>query len=711
MHYLEDKRVFGDAETGVVAYDDPQLLTAAGLARLERLDARLRKVEGVQDVLSLAEAALPSAPLDGRSLREHLQQQNISVEEFRAEMLACSLYRDRLLSSDGRTAVLVVTLAPPGETEVSRADTLEEIRGICDAHDLPAVLAGASVLVSEIYRHLEQDGRTLGIASSLVLAVVIALLFRNLRWIVLPLAVVHLTLVCTKASLVLGGMRLSMVSSPLTALVTVIGVATVVHVAIRFREERGARAPEDALRHTLIHVGPAIFWTCVTTAAGFSSLLISQIAPTRGFGTMMAIGSLLVFASAVGLVPGGTLLGRFHTDPARAPGEGKLSAALGGIVTGVERYPWRVACLGAVLLGVTSLGMLRLQVATDFNENFRQSSPIVASYNFLAERLGTAAMLDVLVDIPDADVPDNDVPDDEQAGYDDFLEELGRLQRELERQPGVVGTLSAVDVQDFMTGTKPGRVGVLGQLMAASVQDFTPAERLELLRLLKPDTLAGFWNQDRRVTRIMVQLGPTPGAEAKRRQVEAIEATARKRFPGARTAGVDVLLTYLVQSLLGDQWVTFGLAVTAILVMLSVAFRDWRLGLIALVPNAAPILMVVGAMGWLGLKVNVATAMLASVSMGLAVDFSIHYLYRFRHELRAGKSFEAALREAHGSVGLAMVLANIALVAGFSALTISAFVPTVHFGILVSVAMLGGLAGNLIALPLMLRLLPGFGRS
>jgi predicted RND superfamily exporter protein len=145
--------------------------------------------------------------------------------------------------------------------------------------------------------------------------------------------------------------------------------------------------------------------------------------------------------------------------------------------------------------------------------------------------------------------------------------------------------------------------------------------------------------------------------------------------------------------------------------MLMLAFRDWRLGLIALIPNATPILIVVGVMGWAGLKVNVATAMLASVSMGLAVDFSIHYLYRFQHELRSGKSFHDAVRDAHGSVGLAMVLANIALIAGFSTLVISAFIPTVHFGLLVSVAMLGGLVGNLISLPILLRLLYARGHS
>ena len=151
---------------------------------------------------------------------------------------------------------------------------------------------------------------------------------------------------------------------------------------------------------------------------------------------------------------------------------------------------------------------------------------------------------------------------------------------------------------------------------------------------------------------------------------------------------------------------TFGLAVAAIVVMMTVAFRDWRLGLIALVPNAAPILIVVGVMGWVGLKVNMATAMLASVSMGLTVDFSIHYLYRYRRERTAGKSITGgACATPMAASAWPWCWPTSRLIAGFATLTLSAFVPTVHFGILVSVAMLGGLLGNLTTLPLLLRYL------
>lgn len=693
VHYLEDKRLFGGLETSAVAYEDPKLLTQEGLARLGRLAVRLREVPGVQSVLSLAGVRLPSAPWDSRPLTEQLADGAVSPSQLRNELVGTDLYRGQLLSSDGRTTILLVEFVPVAESPTLRSEAIEAIRDIADQHNPPAVLAGGPVLVDDVFRHLEEDGRKLGFASSLVLMLVIAVLFRNLRWIVLPLLVVHVTLVWTKAGLVATGTELSMVSSPLVALVTVIGVATVMHVTLRFREDRLQHPPAEGLRQTMTYVVPAIFWTCVTTAAGFAALLASSVAPVQSFGTMMAVGSLLVFVTAVMLTPGVVMLGRYSTDPAPAPGERRVTAVLRMTIDGVERHPWKVAGLGAALAGLASLGILRLQVATDFNENFRESSPIVQSYQFVADRMGTVGTLDVLVDMPSVATRD----------FEAALDRLEQLQQTLQRQQGVVETLSLIDLFEFVGGGEKTNLAG-GQLPSWIAQSVPRRMQLTLMERLEPGIVSRFWNRQHNVARITVQVGAVKGAKAKQELVERIATLSREYFPSARTAGVYVLLTYVVESLLADQWVTFGLAVAAIFVIMTLAFWSWQLGLAALLANVAPILMVVGTMGWVGLKVNIATAMLASVSMGLAVDFSIHYLYRFQRERRSGQEFFAAMREAHGTVGLAMALANLALIAGFSVLVVSAFVPTIHFGILISVAMLGGLASNLVVLPLLLRL-------
>jgi predicted RND superfamily exporter protein len=195
------------------------------------------------------------------------------------------------------------------------------------------------------------------------------------------------------------------------------------------------------------------------------------------------------------------------------------------------------------------------------------------------------------------------------------------------------------------------------------------------------------------------------GVAGKERLVADIEKTVHRHLPGkVTTTGLYVLLAFLIDSLLGDQQLAFAVSAVGIFVMTTLAFRDVRLGFVAFAPNLVPIIVVLGAMGWFGLRINVATAMIGSISMGLVVDFSIHYLNRFRQERQAGHGFYLAMARTHMSTGKAMVFANLALMIGFGILATSKFIPTMHFGMLVSLAILGGLVGNLSILPMLLRL-------
>ena len=168
--------------------------------------------------------------------------------------------------------------------------------------------------------------------------------------------------------------------------------------------------------------------------------------------------------------------------------------------------------------------------------------------------------------------------------------------------------------------------------------------------------------------------------------------------------GFFVLLTNLVDSMLRDQWLTFSIALGGIFLMMLVSLLNFKLALVSMLPNALPIMVVMGLMGWLGLKINMGAAMIAAVSLGLSVDSSLHYLLSYKKARRAGQSRFAALQEVQQTVGRALVFATLALIIGFSSLCFSEFVPTIYFGALVSLAMLGGLLGNLVLLPLLLRL-------
>ncbi len=162
------------------------------------------------------------------------------------------------------------------------------------------------------------------------------------------------------------------------------------------------------------------------------------------------------------------------------------------------------------------------------------------------------------------------------------------------------------------------------------------------------------------------------------------------------------MLGRLVSNVLSDQWICFLLATLGILVVTTIATRSLRQALAALVPNALPVFLVLGAMGWMGMSVNMGAAMIAAVSMGLSIDSSIHYLSHMRRLTVSGKPAVKAMRSAQENVGLALVLATLALMAGFLSLCVSQFVPTIVFGVLVTLTMLGGLIGNLVVLPLLI---------
>lgn len=240
--------------------------------------------------------------------------------------------------------------------------------------------------------------------------------------------------------------------------------------------------------------------------------------------------------------------------------------------------------------------------------------------------------------------------------------------------------------------------------MLAGMRTLNLEERIELMKSLQPEMFPSLYNAEKGKMRLALRAMEQQPAEVKLRLIEEVERIGHEYFPEARATGLYVLLANLITSLLSDQLISFLAAAGAIAIVIGLEFRSIRMGLISLIPNVLPIVLLVGGIGWLGVPVNIGTAMIASVSMGLTVDSTIHYLAQYERLLQAGVSHELAVVESHAGVGRALVLANIALVIGFSVLALSHFIPLVYFGVLVSVAMVGGLTGNLFVLPVLIGL-------
>lgn len=672
LDFQRSRQIFGGDEFIILAYRDPGLmdkagnLTDAAEERMYALKQKLEQIPGVEpgSVQCLADAL--RTPYGKSRIRQFVT--------------------GLLLGEDGQSTAVVSRLQPVGAGPVSRAETFRQIRELADQHTPRAVVVGEPIQVHDMFRYVEEDGAILGLWSSLLLMFVTFLLFRSLRWMLLPLAIVQINLVWTKALLVISQMQLSMVSSMLNSLVTIIGIATVMHITLTFRNWRATLDREAALKQTLRELTVPILWTILTTSAGFAALISSQIAPMASFGIMMTLATLLLLLVVAMVVPAGILIGSTTSIPGTAWGEKYVADSLAHFANYTARHPVFVWLTTLILTAVASFGGVYLELETDFSKNFRASSPIVQALDFYETHLGGSGTWEVNFQAPES------LTDDYLTKVQNLVDDL----RLLEQRTTEDRLTKVVALTDGLSLIPTNLVFTRLSLET----------RLNLLSAVQPEFVQSVYNPAERRMRILLRSLERQPSESKLQLIQEVEQIARKHFPegNSGSTGLFVLLAYLIENLMEDQWTSSYLSAAALVIIMWMAERNLFMALGLLLPNLLPLCLVLGTMGWLGMKVNIASAMIASVSLGLTIDSSIHYLASYRRFRDAGAGMNEAISRSHRETGLALVWTNLALVAGFSVLTTSHFIPLVYFGVLVSVAMISGLIGNLVMLPMLIRL-------
>ena len=706
----------------LAVYRDPELWNqeGEGLERLADVSKQLGEIEGVQAVLSLAElhsilqklkgplqlfSTTPSTPplLDPNDKLAqafaHVFEGYTHKRDSQVVAIACLLEPVALES---------IEVSGPSKHE----QTIARIRQCLDMLPAPAqdgFVTGEPVLVAEGFKMVQRDGWRLGIVSSVLVSFVLLLCFRSIRWTLIPIFVVHWSLLVTQATLVVFNLELTMISSTLTAIVTVIGVATSMHLLLQYQQFRRQALPREiALERTFATLLAPIFWACVTDAVGFAALTIAQVGPVRDFGLMMAVGSLCVFAAIVLVVPGLALFGKWDADPSTPKLDLLVRLKLKHLLLTCLRYRGIALICLTCLLVAAAIGSAKMEVETDFTKNFHEGSPIVNGFSVIERELGGAGVWDIMLPAP-------------RELSDAYFDQVQQLEQELrsltvEEESGETVRLTKVlSMADALEATKESTVlsalPVSARLagMRASMPEFTGA------LLTKDIDAAGL-----RWLRIMLRSQEQAAANTKIALTTKVEQSVASYTSSpewislfseqtrgleselqGQVAGYHVMLGRLVSNVLADQWKCFLAATIGIYLVMSIATRSWFAGLAALLTNALPILLVLGTMGWLGIRANMGVAMIASVSLGLSVDSSIHYLMHYRRRMKQGKPALKALASAQENVGLAVALATLALIAGFCSLSASEFLPTVAFGTLTSLTMAGGLIGNLVMLPLL----------
>jgi uncharacterized protein len=430
----------------------------------------------------------------------------------------------------------------------------------------------------------------------------------------------------------------------------------------------------------------------LTDAVGFGALWWAEAGPVHDFGVMMGTASLVMVAALIVWVPALALLIPEPPRPATSAARG-LDWLLGKLVQAARARRRLIAVLLSLWLVLALLGLGRLRIETDFTRNFRSDSALARAYAFVENRLGGAGAWDVILPAPPR------LDDRYVAQVMALEEELRNLGSPFAEGRALTSVLSLADT-----------------LQASQRQEILAALPAELrsrgMQALLPSFLAALRGSDPRTgqayLRILLRAHDRREARHKQWLIDEVERRAAAHFPAregrppVRVAGYFVLLTELVAGLLRDQWICFAISLVGVGAMMGVALRSIRLALAGLLANLLPVLLLLGTAGWLEVQLNMGVAMIAAVAMGISVDSSLHYLFAYQRARRDGLASLEALQRVQRGVGPAIVMATLALAAGFASMCTSQFVPTVYFGGLGAVALLAGLLGNLLLLPLLL---------
>ncbi len=727
--YNTASAAFGDDNFVFVAYDDPALLTPGGMDRVGELARVLgpKVIEGVLRVESIDAMPLlwkvddgliemDRLPAFARDLAKRTMERTIGnmslsgtsalsvggavrsadaagLAELKGRLIKHPLFVGTLIDRRATATALVVRLRKTEEHDVKV--TVAEIRDRADAFaarhriEAPAVV-GPPVLLADGFRSIDVDGRRLAIVGMVLIGVVMLSATQSLWWALVPLLAGWVVWLATEWVLATFGLKLSLSGGPLVAQIIVLTMPAASHLAIHFRDElRRDRDRRVAARTSLAAVSRPILWCALTGAIGYGALATSNVVPIQQFGWIMGVCTLLasllvMFLAPVAMIP------PFRMEvPAKFGSASRVSAGVGRVTGWVYRHPAPVVIAVVAVVAPLAAGMGSLRYESNYINAFKPETRVVRDYRAVESKLGGIGVVELIV-------PAEGVVSPEMLARFRAVEAGLVAAGRAEGAPGAAYALSLATVLD-----PDGRIAALPPDSAKRVL----ATKLDLIAASpQAELLRGFWDPKAGEGRILVRLVEQQPAPAKSAIFADATRLARAAFgPGSFLTGLSFLMTKTTEGVIRTQWTTFFWSVLGILIMLTIALRGPLLAALAMVPTLLSVALVLGLMGWLGIKLDLATALVASVALGLSVDDTFHCLLQFR-ERRKGQAFEPSLFASYAVTGPGVLLSSTAVAVGFLALRFSEFVPFSNFGAMVAIATAGSTLGNILFLPACLTL-------
>ncbi|HIF73823.1 MAG TPA: hypothetical protein EYG31_09705 [Porticoccaceae bacterium] len=749
---------YGIRESVTIAYTpEGDLFDRSELNRLGELLEELLLIDRVESVDSILNVPVfEDTPLTGISENYlTLTNEDIDLVSAREEITSSPVFRNAVISPDGKTAGVLVSFAidDTARTLLARrtelrslqrtgeigGDQLSELQNIEADYAVHSVLAadrqhenitavretleryrdgaqiylgGAPMIADDLVTFVQSDLSNFSSAVVLLIIFALGLIFRKIRWVALPLAC------CVVAGTIMVGVlglmdwRVTVVSSNFISLLLIITISLTVHLTVRYRELRATRHfsnHDKLLQHSVLSMFRPCLYTALTTAVAFGSLIVSGILPIITFGWMMMMGVATALIVTFTLFP--AVMSSINKDETEYSPNLKfnLTSALANFT---EKMRGKILVLYFLVLLFSLIGLGQLRVENSFIDYFRESTEIFQGMSLFDDKLGGTLSFDVVVDLAaDEEAFDDGFGDDFGGGFDDGfddnddaywftapkMDQVKAIHQYLDNDPQTGKVLSfgaVIELAEILNGNQ-----AIDGLLWAVLYNRIP-------ETLKETVVNPFISIDENQLRFNVRVIESADDLNRNELLQRIETGIEQEFgfedEQVELTGILVMYNNVLQSLFQSQILTLGVVMFAIMLMFLVLFRSLKIAFICIIPNAIAAAFVLGIMGWLGIPLDIMTITIAAISVGIGVDNTIHYMHRFKREFPRFGNYRDTMFFCHNSIGRAMYFTSMTIIAGFSILALSNFIPTIVFGLLTSLAMLVALIGSLTLLPQLL---------
>jgi len=758
------------------------------LRKIKQLRGELQRLKSVSSVVSILDVPLlesPPVPIkELASSVQTLESPTVDKRLAKIELSKSPIYQNSIISPDLKTTALQINFpidetyrnlltrrnrlrekqadGPLTETEKaefekvtrqfknhrnmireSRHKDIAEIRAIMDNYrqDAKLFLGGVSMIADDMVSFIKNDLKIFGIGVFFFLVATLSIIFRKLRWVMLPMLCCGFSAISMIGLLGLFGLEVTVISSNFISLQLIITMAITIHLIVRY-QELSQKNPEAGQRKLVYDTVRLMLRPCLyaglTTMAGFGSLLLCNILPVITFGWMMIAGITVSLFVTFMLFPAGLMLLNKEALKSKFDVKFSLTSILAKFTQGHGTMIMVISCTVFV---VSAMGFSKLVVENSFIDYFKHSTEIYQGMKVIDRNLGGTTPLDVIVEIEKTktSLPPDTSPDTSPATKKDTSKENTENPDESDEFTEFDEFDKAIDddkywftsekmdqvkkIHDYLDGLpETGKVLSLGTMMkiAEKLNNGKPLDNFKLA-LLYSELPAEFKNivlnpyvsveidQVRFSIRIIDSEKSLKRNELLKRIHNDLLGKLGLKEKNVHLTGMLVLYNNMLQSLFNSQILTLGITVLALMCMFLILFRSIKIALIAIFPNLLSIGVVLGFMGWLKIPLDMMTITIAAISVGIAVDDTIHYIHRFKLEFKVDQNYIKAVHRSHGSIGYAMYYTSLTIIIGFSILVLSNFIPSIYFGLLTGLAMLIALISALTLLPQLIVFFKPFG--